>query len=213
MKRVPFIRLITTLAALLLSAATTADTFVIPFSEIRDRAADTGDPPDDVIRAYLVDLLREELDKQGFSTDGTFILGELPVDEYTDIIATDCNLPRPYAVHTDATTASITVSDQSSIVLDIPSIRSISLDLNLVGSIAAETTAWVRWGQDIPFVRDCATINTDHGIVGWIEIDPARRALPAGNVRPRRDGKEQPCPHRAIHARAPVSAASFSSRS
>jgi len=167
MKPRRLLRCIAVLASLLLPASAFADTFVIPFSEIRASAGDTGDPPDDVIRQYLVNLLRAELEKQGFGTEGAINLSDLPVDEYTAVIATNCNLPRPYAIHTDATTASITVSDQSSLVLDLQSIRSISLDLHLVGSISAETAAWVRWGQDVPFGKNCATISTDHGIVGF----------------------------------------------
>jgi acetyl esterase/lipase len=154
-------------ASLLLASSAFADTYVIPFSEIRASAGQTGESPDDVIRDYLVNLLRTELENQGFGTEGLIILGDVPVDEYTAIIATDCNLPRPYAVHTDATSATITVGDQSSLVLDLQSIRSIKLDLRLVGTISAETTAWVRWGQDVPFGQDCATISTDHGMVGF----------------------------------------------
>ena len=163
----PLVHCVAALVSILLPAAVFADIYIIPFSEIRSDADETGESPDDLIRAYLVNLLRAELEKQGFGPDGTIILGDLPVDEYTDIIATDCNLPRPYAVHTDATTASIIVNDQSSLALDLQSIRSMALDLRLLGSISADTTAWVRWGQDVPFVRDCATINTDHGTVGF----------------------------------------------
>jgi len=163
----PLVYGIAALASLLQPAAAFADTYVIPFSEIRADAGQTGESPDDLIRAYLVDLLRAELAKQGFGTDGSFILGDLPVDEYTAIVANHCTLPSPYAVHTDATSATILVNDQSSIVLDLQSIRSITLDLHLVGNISAETTAWVRWGQDVPFGKDCATISTDHGIVGF----------------------------------------------
>jgi acetyl esterase/lipase len=162
-----FVQLIALLAPLLLPASAFADTYVIPFSEIRASAGQTGESPDDVIREYLVNLLRAELERQGFGTEGLIIRGDVPVDEYTGIIATDCNLPRPYAVHTDATTASVAVGDQSSLVLDLQSLRSISLDLRLVGTISADTTAWVRWGQDVPFGQDCATISTDHGTVGF----------------------------------------------
>lgn len=155
------------MGSLLLPAAVVADSYVIPFSDIRDRASMGSDSPDDLIREYLVNLLRAELEQQGFGTDGTLVLGELPIEEYTDVIATDCNVPRPYAIGTDATTARISLGDESRVVMDLQNIRSIALELHLVGILSAETRAWVRWGQDVPFGDDCGTINTDHGSVGF----------------------------------------------
>lgn len=127
--------------------------------------------------------MQDELEQQGFSVDGSLVGGTVPVDEYTAIIETDCNFPRPYAVHTDATIADIAIGDQSSVTLDLQSIRRVSIQLDLFGLVSASTTAWVRWGQDVPFGKDCATISTDHGQVGFempfdiqlaltLELDP-----------------------------------------
>ena len=76
-----------------------ADTYVIPFSEIRQAVDSSGDAPDVVIRAYLAGLIRDELDALGFDADGGLIMSDIPVEEINQIIETDCNFPRPYAVH------------------------------------------------------------------------------------------------------------------
>ena len=147
-------------------ATVTAETFVIPFSDIRQEIDTTGGDPDAVIRAYLAGQIRDELDAQGFNVDGGLVFGEVPVGEITETIANDCNFPRPYQVHTDATTATITLDDSSSLTVALDSIRSIEIQADLTGIIDTDTTAWVRWGQDVIFVGDCKTINTDHGWVG-----------------------------------------------
>ena len=143
-----------------------ADTFVIPFSDIRQQIDTSGGDPDTVIRAYLAGLIRTELDERGFDVDGGLIFSEIPVDAITTTIQTDCDFPQPYKVHTDATTATVALDDSSSLTIGLDSIRSIDLLANLTGEIDADARAWVRWGQDVPFVGDCKTINTDHGWVG-----------------------------------------------
>ena len=143
-----------------------AETFVIPFSEIREAIDASGDDPDAAIRAYLAGQIREELDALGFNVDGGLVFADVPVDAYTETIQTDCDFPQPYKVHTDATTATITLDDSSSLTLALDSIRSIDLIADLTGVIDTDARAWVRWGQDVPFVGDCKTINTDHGRVG-----------------------------------------------
>jgi acetyl esterase/lipase len=143
-----------------------ADTYVIPFSDIRQQVDDTGDPPDDVIRDYLTGLIREELDALGFNVNGGLVFADIPVDEVTQIIETDCDFLTPYEVHTDATTANVTIDDSSSLTLNLDNIRSVSLQADLTGTVSTQSTAWVRWGQDIIFIGDCLKINTDHGWVG-----------------------------------------------
>ncbi|MBT8435330.1 MAG: alpha/beta hydrolase, partial [Gammaproteobacteria bacterium] len=98
--------------------------------------------------------------------DGGLVFSEIPLDEITETITTNCNFPQPYQVHVDATTATLTLDDSSSLTVVLDSIRSIDIQANLTGLIDAESTAWVRWGQDVIFVGDCKTINTDHGWVG-----------------------------------------------
>ena len=149
-----------------LSVSVAADTFVIPFSDIRQEIDTSGGDPDEIIRAYLANLIRNELDAQGFNVDGGLVFGDVPVDAFTQTIQTDCDFPQPYKVHTDATTATITLDDSSSLTLALDSIRSIELIASLTGIIDTDARAWVRWGQDVPFVGDCKTINTDHGWVG-----------------------------------------------
>ena len=151
---------------LVLPAAVSADTYVIPFSEIRQAVEDSSDTPDAAIRAYLAGLIRDELDAQGFDVNGGLIIGDIPVEEITQIIETDCDFPTPYEIHTDATTATVTIADSSSLTVNLDSIRSLSLLADLNGTVSTATTAWVRWGQDIPFGRDCASFNTDHGSLG-----------------------------------------------
>ena len=143
-----------------------AETYVIPFSEIRQQIDTSSDDPDAIIRAYLAGQIRDELSTQGFDVDGGLVFGEVPIDATTETIATDCNFPRPYQVHTDATTATVALDDSSSLTVALDSIRSIEITANLTGVIDTDTTAWVRWGQDVIFVGDCKTINTDHGWVG-----------------------------------------------
>jgi len=143
-----------------------AETYVIPFSEIRQAIDTSSDAPDVVIRAYLAGLIRDELNTLGFDVDGGVVLGNIPVEELTQVIETNCNFPRPYVVHTDATTATVTIADSSSLTVNLDSIRSVTLLADLIGTVSTATTAWVRWGQDVPFVRNCATINTDNGTVG-----------------------------------------------
>lgn len=145
-----------------------ADTFVIPFSDIRQEIDTSGDDPDTVIHNYFVGLIRSELDAQGFDVDGGLIFAEIPVDEINETIETDCNFPRPYQVHVDATTATVTLDDSSSLTIALDSIRSIEILANLAGIIQTDANAWVKWGQDVPFVGDCKTINTDHG---WVGLD------------------------------------------
>jgi acetyl esterase/lipase len=143
-----------------------ADTYVIPFSEIRQAIQDSHESPDTVIHDYLAGKIRDELDALGLNIDGGLVFGEVPVEEITEIIRTDCDFPRPYEIHTDATTATVTIDDTSSLTIGLNSIRSIEVAANLTGTIVTDTTAWVRWGQDIIFVGDCVRINTDHGWLG-----------------------------------------------
>jgi len=143
-----------------------ADTYVIPFADIRQQVDASGDPPDDVIRDYLTGLIRDELDALGFDVNGGLVIGEIPLAEITEIIETDCDFLRPYEVHTDTTTATVSIDDSSSLTLNLDSIRSVSLQADLMGAVTTQSTAWVRWGQDIIFVGDCLKVNTDHGWVG-----------------------------------------------
>lgn len=152
--------------ATVLAAPVNAETYVIPFSDIRQAIDSSSDSPDVVIRAYLAGLMRDELNALGFDVDGGLVLGDIPVEEFTQIIETNCNFPRPYAVHTDATTATVTIDDSSSLNVNLDSIRSVTLLADLVGTVSTATTAWVRWGQNVPFGKDCATINTDNGSIG-----------------------------------------------
>jgi len=151
---------------LVLPALVSADSYVIPFSEIRQAVNDSSDTPDAAIREYLAGLIRDELDAQGFDVNGGLIIGDIPVEEITQIIETDCDFPTPYEVHTDATTATVTIADSSSLTVNLDSIRSVSLLADLNGTVSTATTAWVRWGQDIPFGQDCVSFNTDHGLLG-----------------------------------------------
>lgn len=147
-------------------ALVSAQTFVIPFSEIRDAVDTTGEPPDVVIRAHLAALVRNELDALGFDVNGGLVLGDIPVEAITEIIETDCDFFRPYEVHTDATTATVAIDDGSSLTLNLDTIQSINLLADLTGTVSTATNAWVRWGQDVPFGDDCVRINTDHGRIG-----------------------------------------------
>lgn len=164
------IRMQVSCVLLVIAAALTvparADTYVIPFTEIRQAVDSSGEAPDVVIRAYLAGLIRDELDALGFDVEGGLVLGDIPVEEITEIIETDCNFPRPYVVHTDATMATVTIADSSSLTVNLDSIRSVTLLADLIGKVNATTRAWVRWGQDVPFGSDCATIGTDNGWVG-----------------------------------------------
>ena len=161
-------RIVFTALLLASPALVSAQTFVIPFSEIRDAVDTTGEPPDVVIRAHLAGLIRNELDALGFDVSGGLLLGDIPVEAITEIIETDCDFFRPYEVHTDATTASVAIDDGSSLTLNLDTIQSINLLADLTGTVSTATNAWVRWGQDIPFGDDCVRINTDHGRVGLI---------------------------------------------
>lgn len=155
------------LATLLASAVSVrAETFVIPFSDIRQEIDNSGDDPDAVIRTYLADLIRAELDAQGFNVDGGLVFGQVPIAEITDIFETSCLFPRPFELHTDATSATVTLDDSSSLTIALDSIRSIEILANLTGIIETDANAWVKWGQDVPFVGNCKTINKDHGWVG-----------------------------------------------
>ena len=152
--------------AMLMPGLVPAQTYVIPFTDVRTESENTGEAPDDVIHALLVDLIRSELDELGFDVDAGIVLNDIPIEAFTEIIETDCDFPRPFEVHTDATTATVTIDDSSSLTLSLDSIRSITLEAALSGSVSADADAWVRWGQDIPFVGDCVKFDTDHGWVG-----------------------------------------------
>ena len=142
-----------------------AQTIVIPFSEIREEIDTTGAPPDVVIRTRLAGLIRDELDALGFDVNGGLLIGDVPVEEITEIIETDCDFFQPYEVHTDATTATVTIDDGSSLTLDLNTIRSINLLADLTGIVSTAAGAWVRWGIDNPFGDNCERVNTDHGRV------------------------------------------------
>ncbi|MGI9203201.1 MAG: hypothetical protein ACR2Q3_04290, partial [Woeseiaceae bacterium] len=151
---------------LLLSSTARADTYVIPFSDIQQIIDNSNESPDAAIRAYLASLIRDELDDLGFDVNGGLVLNGIPIDAITETIETDCNFPRPYKIHTDETTATVTLADGSGLTLGLDSIRSIALYADLVGTATSQSDAWVRWGQDVPFGRNCATIATDNGWVG-----------------------------------------------
>ena len=150
------------------TAPVAADTFVVPFSDIREEIDTSGGDPDAVIRAYLAGLIRDELDAQGFNTDGGLIFSEIPLEEITERIADHCYVPTPYKVHTDATTATVTIADTSSVTVGLESIRSIDVLFDLTGLFQTAADAWVRWGQDVPLIGSCKTIGTDNG---WVGLD------------------------------------------
>ncbi len=145
-----------------------AQTYVIPFSEIRQAVDSSTVPADEAINAYLATKLREELDALGFNVDGGLVLDQIPVPEITRAIADKCIIPTPYKVHTDETTATVTIDDSSSLTINFDTIRSINLSADLIGSVSSSTDAWVKWGIDIPFIDRCSKLNTDHG---WVGLD------------------------------------------
>ena len=153
--------------ALGLAGTSNADTYVVSFADIRDAIDNSDVPPDQAISAYLARTLRDELDALGFDFEQGGLLGEFPVDEVTEIIDTNCPIPSPYEVHTDATTAAVTIDEGSSFTIGLDSLQSITLNANLTGVVTSTATAWVRWGQNIPFGSDCAKYDTDHG---WISV-------------------------------------------
>ncbi len=152
--------------ATIVALPTRAQTYVIPFSEIRQQSDESGEAPDRVIEDWLIGLIRNELDALGFDVDAGLVLDNLPLEAMTEIIETDCDFYRPYEVHTDATTATVIIDESSSLTVSLDTIRSVNLQANLAGTVSADTSAWVRWGQDIPFVGDCIKIDTDHGDIG-----------------------------------------------
>ena len=149
-----------------LPATGSAQTFVIPFSDVREAVDLSSLPPDEAINAYLAGKLREELDALGFNVDGGLVLQQIPVPEITEAIADSCIIPSPYKIHTDATTATVTIDDSSSLTVAFDTIRSINLAADLIGSVSTAADAWVKWGIDIPFIDRCSKLNTDHGRVG-----------------------------------------------
>lgn len=72
-----------------LPGSASAESYVIPFSDIRQAVESSGDAPDTAIRAYLAGLIRDELDALGFDVNGGLLLSEIPVEELTQIIETD----------------------------------------------------------------------------------------------------------------------------
>ncbi|MDH3619603.1 MAG: alpha/beta hydrolase [Gammaproteobacteria bacterium] len=153
--------------ALGLAGTTHADTYVVSFADIRDAVDNSDVPPDEAISALLAQTLRDELDALGFDFSEGGVLGEFDVDELTEIIDTSCPIPSPYEVHTDATTATVTIDEGSSIAVGLDSLQSITLNANLTGVVTSTANAWVRWGQDIPFGSDCEKFDTDNG---WISV-------------------------------------------
>lgn len=147
--------------------AVRADTYVISFADLRDAIDNSNVPPDQAVGAFLALRLREELDGLGFDFEQGGVLGDFPVDEVTEIIDTNCPIPSPYEVHTDATTASISIDEGSSITLGLDSLQSITLVADLTGVVTSRADAWVRWGQNFPFGDDCEKFDTDHG---WISV-------------------------------------------
>lgn len=150
----------------LVPAVVFAQTYTIPFSDIQQAIDAGGGTPDEVIRAHLAGLIRDELDELGFDVDAGIVLDDIPLDEMTTRLPNDCDYPRPYEIHTDATTAVVSIDSSSSLTLSLDSIRSINLSAELSGSMYAAADAWVRWGQDIIFVGECIKLNTDHGWIG-----------------------------------------------
>ena len=63
------------LVAAALPVSVSAQTYVIPFSEIRQAVENSGDSPDSVIRAYLASRIRDELDSLGFDLSGGLVVG------------------------------------------------------------------------------------------------------------------------------------------
>jgi acetyl esterase/lipase len=145
-----------------------AQTYVIPFSDIRQAVDTSTVPPDEAINAYLAAKLREELDALGFNVDGGLVLDQIPVPEITQEITDKCIILSPYKVHTDPTTATVTIDDSSSLTVNFDTIRSITLFADLIGSVSTSANAWVKWGIDIPFIDRCSKVNTDHG---WVGLD------------------------------------------
>ncbi|MDH4048927.1 MAG: alpha/beta hydrolase [Gammaproteobacteria bacterium] len=155
------------LAAFLYSSVCAGETYVIPFDDLRGVVDNSEAPPDQAIANYLAGLLRDQLAELGFDIQGGSALGEFPVDEVTEIIDTSCPIPSPYEVHTDATTATVTLDPDSSISIVLDSLDSISITADLNGVVTASSPAWVRWGQNIPFGTRCAKFDTDHG---WVAV-------------------------------------------
>ena len=151
---------------MVLPVSVSADTYVIPFSDIRQAVDSSGDSPELAIRTYLASLIRDELNALGFDANGGLVLGEIPLEELTQIIETDCNFYRPYEIHTEATTATISIDAGSSLTVNLDSVQSITLLADLIGTVSTQANAWVRWGQNIPFIGDCVQTNTDHGWLG-----------------------------------------------
>ena len=74
-KRLISCLLFLTVTALPISVS--ADTYIIPFSDIRQAVDGSNESPDTVIHDYLAEQIRDELDALGLNIDGGLVFGEV----------------------------------------------------------------------------------------------------------------------------------------
>lgn len=144
-----------------------AQTYNIPFADLQAIIDSSGETPDAAIRAYLASLIKAELDGLGFDAEGGLSIDAVPLDPIDYTFQTNCNLPQPFALQTEATDAQITFTSDSGLTLQLDTIRSLSLHADLGGSAYTYVPAAVLWGQDIIFIGDCVKFETDHG---WVAL-------------------------------------------
>ena len=81
--------------ALTLPAAGRSETYTIPFADLQAIIDASGDSPDAAIRGYLATLIRDELDALGLDVNAGLVIDDIPIEEYTETIRTDCDFPVP----------------------------------------------------------------------------------------------------------------------
>ena len=160
------IRFAAPLLLALIPLSSSATTVTVPISEIPELAGGTVGSPEEALRAYLAQLLLEELEELGLDPETGLFVREFEVPGLFEELADLCLIPLPKSVETDPTIATLVLDSGSSLDLNLAALTDITVGAQLAGTVSTVADAEVKWGQAIPFVGNCETIASDGGTIG-----------------------------------------------
>lgn len=156
---------VTTIALAMWAHNSVAAPVTVTLGDIALTAPGAPRQPNETAQGFLARRLVEQFTQLGFDARTGFALSEFPLAESTQELARTCPVPLPKQAHTDASTAMVKLTPDSSIELTLDSIRALRIRFILRGELHSATSAHVQWGQAIPFVGNCEKIGTDSGTI------------------------------------------------